>query len=255
MVRLILYNIEYCEGIQGKWWQYLAFWKTFFPPKGLDDLIIDKLESLDPDVLALVEVDTGSLRSRKKDMGEYFKDRLAFVSLEQQVKYSGNGLPFLLRHIPIMRKQGNAVMSRYELSQVKTHELSHGTKRAVIEATLELETPVTLFIAHLALGRRTREKNLRELSTIIAEKSGPLILMGDFNTFSGEGELNDLLARTGLNKQKKFDTTLLTQPTSHPTRQLDYVLTSPEIQVKKYTTLHYPFSDHLPLLVDFEVSP
>jgi len=44
----------------------------------------------------------------------------------------------------------------------------------------------------------------------------------------------------------------LTQPTFHPRRRLDYVLTSKSIKVKDYEVLNFHFSDHLPLLVDFK---
>ena len=55
MVKLISYNIEYCEGIPGKWYQYLKFWKIFFPPKNLDQRIIAALKKVKPDILALIE--------------------------------------------------------------------------------------------------------------------------------------------------------------------------------------------------------
>jgi endonuclease/exonuclease/phosphatase family metal-dependent hydrolase len=44
-----------------------------------------------------------------------------------------------------------------------------------------------------------------------------------------------------------------TCPTYHPKYCLDYVLTSKEIKVKNYEVLKFQFSDHLPVLVDFEV--
>ncbi|HIH12956.1 TPA: hypothetical protein HA242_04490 [Candidatus Woesearchaeota archaeon] len=44
----------------------------------------------------------------------------------------------------------------------------------------------------------------------------------------------------------------LTEPAWHPTRRLDYILTSPQLKVKKYSVLNFHFSDHLPLMVDFE---
>ena len=53
MVRLIVYNIEYCEGITGLWYDYIKFWKIFFPPKGLDKRIVAQIKKLKPDILAL----------------------------------------------------------------------------------------------------------------------------------------------------------------------------------------------------------
>ena len=44
MVKLITYNIEYCEGIEGRWYQYLKLWKIFFPPKNLDRRLVKALK-------------------------------------------------------------------------------------------------------------------------------------------------------------------------------------------------------------------
>ena len=35
MVKLVCYNIEYCEGMPGHTYQYLEFWRMFFPPKNI----------------------------------------------------------------------------------------------------------------------------------------------------------------------------------------------------------------------------
>ena len=45
----------------------------------------------------------------------------------------------------------------------------------------------------------------------------------------------------------------LTEPAWHPSRRLDYILTSPQINVKKYSILNFHFSDHLPLMIEFDV--
>jgi hypothetical protein len=50
----------------GFWYDYLKFWKIFFPPKNLDQKIVDSLKKLNPDLVALIEVDTGSFRAKKR---------------------------------------------------------------------------------------------------------------------------------------------------------------------------------------------
>ena len=79
--------------------------------------------------------------------------------------------------------------------------------------------------------------------------------MGDFNTFGGPKEIQKLLKKTHLQDKSKLDkySLMLTEPTAHPVRRLDYVLTSDRITVKKYQVLNFPFSDHMPLYVDFNV--
>lgn len=254
MVKLVCYNIEYCEGMEGLWYQYLQFWKIFFPPKGLDQKMVDSLKNLNPDILALVEVDTGSFRA-KKDEVLFFKEKLGLNSFVEKIKYPLTGWLSLFHHIPILNKQANAIISRYKITNVKYHIFNEGTKRVVIETTLKCPKKVTLLLAHLALGKKTREKQIDELVGFVNKIKGPVILMGDFNTFQGSKEVSGLLKKTKLTDKSKLDkySLLNTQPTWHPTRRLDYVLTSPEVKVKKYQVLNYPYSDHMPLFVEFDI--
>ena len=252
MVKLVCYNIEYCEGIEGLWYQYLKFWKMFFPPKNLDQKIVDALKKLKPDIVSLVEVDTGSFRA-KKDEVVFFEKKLGMKDFVEKVKYPFQGWLKLFHYVPILNKQANAIISKYKFNQVKYHLFHEGTKRVIIEATVSCPKKVTLLLAHLALGSKTRAKQIKELIEIVNSIKNPVLLMGDFNTFKGEEELTNLMKQTHLKDKIELDnySLRLTQPTWHPMRRLDYVLYSPTIKVKEYRVLNYPFSDHMPLFVEF----
>jgi endonuclease/exonuclease/phosphatase family metal-dependent hydrolase len=254
MVRLILYNIEYCEGITGSWWEYCKFWRTFFPPKQLDQRIVDELKKLNPDVVALVEVDTGSFRA-KKDEVVFFGDCLKMKSFVEKIKYPFNGWLKLFHYVPILKQQANAIIAKEMLTDIRYHVLHEGTKRLVIEATLNQPKKITLLLAHLSLRKKKRVEQMRELANIVNCIKNPVILMGDFNTFNGEEEIEELLETTHLNHKFKRCSKLLTltQPTKNPKRRLDYILTSEKIKVITYEVLKFPFSDHLPVMVDFEI--
>ena len=255
MVRLIVYNIEYCEGMTGLWYDYLKFWKIFFPPKGLDQRIVEQLKKLKPDILALVEVDTGSFRA-KNDEVVFFEKNLGMKDFVERVKYPFEGWLKLFHYVPILNKQANAIIAKEKLSKVKYHVFHEGTKRVVIEATIHVPKKVTLLLAHLALGRKTRAKQIQELTKIVNDIKNPVILMGDFNTYNGEVEIEKLLKETHLHHRFQMDkkSQTLTEPSYHPSRRLDYVLTSKGIKVRDYEVLNFHFSDHLPLLVDFKVN-
>jgi len=107
MVRLICYNIEYCEGIEGIWYQYLEFWKIFFPPKKLDQQLVDALKRVKPDILALVEVDTGSFRSKGKDEVRFLEHKLKLNNMVEKIKYPLHGWLRLFHHVPILDKQAS----------------------------------------------------------------------------------------------------------------------------------------------------
>ena len=111
MTRLIVYNIEYCEGMTGLWYDYLKFWKIFFPPKGLDQRIVNHIKIMKPDILALFEVDTGSFRA-KKDEVVFFEKQLGMKSFVEKVKYPFQGWLRLFHFVPILNKQANAIYSQ-----------------------------------------------------------------------------------------------------------------------------------------------
>ena len=254
MVRLIVYNIEYCEGMTGLWWEYLKFWRIFFPPKNLDQRIVNQIKKLNPDIFALVEVDTGSFRA-KKDEVLFFEKQLGMNSFAEKIKYPFEGWLKLFHYVPILNKQANAIIAKEKLSNVRYHVFHEGTKRVVIEATIHVPKKVTLMLAHLSLRKSTRAKQIHELTKIINSIHNPVILMGDFNTFNGEEEIKKLLKETHLHHkfQMKIGPQTYTQPASHPTRRLDYILASRRIELNNYNVLNFHFSDHLPLLVDFKV--
>jgi endonuclease/exonuclease/phosphatase family metal-dependent hydrolase len=255
MTRLICYNIEYCEGIEGRWYEYLKFWKIFFPPKHLDLKIIKTFNKLKADIIALVEVDIGSFRSRGKDEVRYIAKETGLKNFIEKIKYPINGWMSLFHHIPILDMQANGVVSKYKFHGVCYHIFHEGTKRMIIEASVNCPKKVTLLICHLALGKENRRKQIQELINIVNKIKNPVILMGDFNTFNGDIEIRELLRRTKLDDKISLDKEdlPLTEPSWSPSRRLDYILTSNEIRVKKYKILNYHFSDHLPVMIDFEV--
>ena len=255
MVKLICYNIEYCEGMEGLWYQYLKFWRIFFLPKELEEQLIETLIKLKPDILALVEVDLGSLRNSGRDEVKYLKQKLHLKDFVEKVKYPLKGWLKLFHHLPILSKQANALISKFKIKQVKYHFFDEGTKRMVIEATIHCPKPVTLLLAHLALGKQARAKQIKELTSLVNSIKTPVILMGDFNTFNGTSEIKELLQKTHLKDMISLDKQSVhyTEPAWHPSRRLDYILTSAAIKVKKYSVLNFHFSDHLPLMVEFEL--
>lgn len=256
MVKMVCYNIEYCEGIQGKWWQYFNLYRALIsPPKGLDQRIINELKKLKLDIIGLIEIDLGSKRNKKKDEVDIFGKELQLSSFVEAVKYHVQGIFRWTKLIPILKKQGIAILSKFDLEEVKYHMLKKGVKRVVIQATIHCPKKVTLLLTHLSLGGKARRHQLKELKEIVNNIQGPIIMMGDFNTFKGDTEIRELLEKTKLTDAHELsgDSMVLTQPAWHPKRRLDYILTTEEIKVKKYKVLNFPFSDHLPLFVDFTV--
>ena len=80
----------------------------------------------------------------------------------------------------------------------------------------------------------------------------PVIVAGDFNTFWGTQELDQLLAATGLRSANSE--AIPTFPSDRPRRELDFVLVGPEIEVSGFSVADIRCSDHRPLVCDFIVN-
>jgi endonuclease/exonuclease/phosphatase family metal-dependent hydrolase len=76
---------------------------------------------------------------------------------------------------------------------------------------------------------------------------------GDFNVFWGDRELQLFLAATGLKNANGNGQP--SHPSRAPRRQLDYIFHSPEIKINDFQIPQVKFSDHTPLVCEFEVQP
>ena len=139
-------------------------------------------------------------------------------------------------------------MAKDTIKEEKFHYFERGMKKLVIE--LELEK-VTFFLVHLALSYKARQEQILHLYRLVRETKRPYILAGDFNAFMGESEIQLLMSASGLqNADLKLQPSY---PSHKPRKHLDFILHSPEIKVNKFWLPEVQLSDHLPLILDFDV--
>ena len=203
------------------------------------------IKSLDPDVVGLIEVDTGSIRSRKVNQAEKIAADLG-MNTSYETKYGEKSLNQIL---PIVRKQGNAFMAAPRVHGEKFHYFDTGIKRLIIE--LEMDD-YAVFLVHLSLKYRHRHLQLRRLYDLIQETSKPVVVAGDFNTFWGENEIYLFMKAAGLTSANVES--LPTYPSRAPRKELDFVLYQDGIQVTGFDVPDVKLSDHLPLVCDFELA-
>jgi endonuclease/exonuclease/phosphatase family metal-dependent hydrolase len=67
----------------------------------------------------------------------------------------------------------------------------------------------------------------------------------------GEREIDLFLAASGLKNANAQS--LPTFPSNHPNRHLDFILYSKKVNIRDFRIPRVPFSDHLPLILDFDV--
>ena len=207
--------------------------------------ITEFVKSVDPDIVGLIEVDTGSIRSRKVNQAETIASALG-MNTSYETKYGSKSINQIL---PIVRKQGNAFMAAARVHGEKFHYFDTGIKRLIIE--LEMEE-FAVFLVHLSLKYRHRHLQLRRLYDLIEGTSKPVIVAGDFNTFWGENEIYLFMRAAKL--QSANPEGIPTYPSRSPRKELDFILYQDGIEVSNFEVPLVKFSDHLPLVCDFEVA-
>ena len=197
-----------------------------------------------PDIVGLVEVDLGSFRMYSRNQATLL-GRITRNNNVYQYKYEedSNYMKF-----PMVRKQGNALLSKKPVLREEFHYLDIGMKKLIIEVETK---DVIVFLVHLALGGKTRQKQIVQLYNLVKNCKKPVIVAGDFNVFWGEEEIEMFLQASNLkNINTRKDPTF---PSWNPKRELDFILCSEEIKINNYKVIQTQLSDHLPILIDFDI--
>jgi len=243
-MRLLLYNIRYAVGGGASMHMplpgagYVLGNQTVLPD------ITKFIKSVDPDIVGLIEVDTGSIRSRKVNQAEKIAGDLR-MNTSYETKYGSRSLNQML---PIVRKQGNAFMAAARVHGETFHYFDTGIKRLIIE--LEMQE-FAVFLVHLSLKYRHRHLQLRHLYDLINVTQKPVIVAGDFNTFWGENEIYLFMKAAGLASANTAG--VPTYPSRSPRKELDFILYQDGIKMLDFNVHDVKYSDHLPLVFDFDI--
>lgn len=241
------------------------------PADGLVDL--DRLRSavrdLDPDILALQEVDRDQPRSHLADLTRVAAEAMGAVSHRFVAALSGTpGATWIAateRDVPGQASYGVALLSRYParnwqvlrlprirpafplwLSKPRKMIIVREEPRAVVIASLD--TPagsVTVANTHLSFVPGWNRLQLSRIARDLAPMEPPVVILGDLN-MSGSVPQR-LTGYTNLASHPTF-------PLDDPTEQLDHVLVRGSLgPVVASRAPRYDLSDHRALVV--EVSP
>ena len=243
-MRLVLYNIRYATGTGPSFHLPLPGAGYLRPNRRVLNGLTEFLRRQDADVIGLIEVDTGSVRSGMVNQAEYIATSLGHYST-YECKY---GAASVNNFLPIVRKQANAFLAAPRVHGERFHYFDSGIKRLIIE--LELEE-VCVFLVHLSLKYRHRQYQLRHLHDLVEKSPKPVIVAGEFNTFWGTHELYLFMRASRLRSAN--ERSLPTYPASAPRAELDFVLVSERIEVTAFSVPDIRLSDHRPLVCDFKV--
>ena len=243
-MRFLVYNVAYGTGApNGNSHSVFTSHRYIKTHDKHFEKIIDFIKKNNVDVVGLVEIDTGSHRTEQMNQVKKIASQLNHFHVCDN-KY---GEKSLLRKIPYLRNQSNAILTALENEESKFHFLPRGMKKLVIESKIN---NVSFFLVHLALTKKVRHIQLRHLEKLIP-KDQHVIIAGDFNTMQGSGELDNFMKKCGLRNAN--DKNHPTYPSWDAQKELDYILCSEKIKISNFEVSKVKFSDHHPLIMEFEI--
>ncbi|HEX3774527.1 MAG TPA: endonuclease/exonuclease/phosphatase family protein [Polyangiaceae bacterium] len=219
------------------------------------DRVIELLATLSPDIALLQEVSEDMPRSQ-------FHDQPSALATALEMPH----LAFGPEHRFRMGGYGNAILSRWPLSDVSRVDLTIGTrkKRGAITARAHVQTPHghtrSLVIVNMHLGLAGSERGL-QLERFLAshpfahlQRRTPVVLGGDLNDVWGSLGLR-YLEPAGFGRA---GTLINTFPAALPMRPLDGVFVRGDLRSRHTsvprTKLAKQASDHLPLVADLDLT-
>jgi endonuclease/exonuclease/phosphatase family metal-dependent hydrolase len=239
-LRLLSFNIQVGISTE-RYHHYLTRgWQHLLPHPGRAGNL-QRIGALlgDYDLVALQEVDGGSLRSGYVNQVERLAELGAFPYWYQQLN----------RNLGRLAQHSNGVLSRLRPDQLEDHPLPGPPGRgAVLLKFGEGADALVVINMHLALGPRTRTRQLAYVRGLI-DGARHVVLMGDMNTHAIDLLQHSPLRDLGL-VAPQIDATF---PSWRPQRCLDHILLSPELVLERVAVLSQPISDHLPVAVDIRL--
>lgn len=242
MSRLLTYNVHRCVGVDRR----------------LDVArIADVIAEQEPDIVCLQELDVGRARTGGVDQAQAIARRLAMA----------------FHFHPAMRVEaeayGDAILTSHPERLVRASALPGVTgvprnePRGALWASVDLPGG-TVNVINTHLGLIPREQRLQAAALTgkdwlgHPDCSGHVILTGDFNATSITHpyqaltrRLDDAQRRLGLRP------TVKTFPSAFPAIRIDHCFVSPGVRITGVSAPFSPLarmaSDHLPLIVDFEL--
>lgn len=239
-LRLLSFNIQ--VGISTERYRHYLTrgWQHLLPHTGRAGNLQRIGELLgDYDLVALQEVDGGSLRSGYINQVEHLAHLGAFPYWYQQLN----------RNLGRLAQHSNGVLSRLRPSLLEDHPLPGPPGRGAMLLRLgEGADAVVVVMMHLSLGARTRTRQLAYIRELIGGYRHQ-VLMGDMNTHASDLLLHSPLRDLGL-IAPQIEATF---PSWRPLRCLDHILLSPGLELERFDVLPLSISDHLPVAVEIRL--
>jgi len=243
-IRLLSFNIQ-AGTSTARYHHYVTHsWRQVLPHSQRVENLDAIARLVEPfDMVALQEVDAGSLRSGYINQSRYLATQ--------------SGMPFWChqpnRKVGTVAYAGNGFLSRFEPDAVEEHRLpgvipGRGTLLVRFGSGFD---GLDVAIVHLALGKRARLQQLRFLSREL-DSGRHLVVMGDFNAKADWEPLREFRETLALEAPTRG---LATYPSWQPQRAIDHILVSQSLAAGPAQVLDVTYSDHCPVAMEIELPP
>jgi endonuclease/exonuclease/phosphatase family metal-dependent hydrolase len=238
-LRLLSFNIQ--VGIKTSAYRHYVTrgWKHVLPHESrLKNLRRIARVIADYDLVALQEVDGGSIRSGFVNQVEFLADLANFPYWYAQTN----------RDLGPIAQHGNGLLTRIHPRGLEDHKLPGVIpgRGAVVVRVPYAGDDLVIVMLHLSLGERSRRRQLAYVADMVAHER-QVILMGDMNTPMSYLLEHSPLKRLDLQSAAQAGPTY---PAWQPSLALDHVLVSRSLVIKSFAVLDCRVSDHLPIAVE-----
>ena len=206
------------------------------------DLIAEVLAREHPDVVALQEVDAPSSRSGSFDQVAHLQRAAGFAHRHHGLHMDSARLGTRLRY-------GTALLAQQPLEAAATQVFNVGMfiAKGFVTARLELDgRPLLVVSVHLDFrSAKTRRKQAEQMIDSLSAPGLPIVLMGDLNCrWRDDSALKLLAERLNLQAYQPESPAWATWPAHAPTRRIDWILISPELEFVTCRVWPDRISDH-----------
>lgn len=201
------------------------------------EAIAKELQELNPDIIALQEVDQGLPRSGFVHQAEELAKRL-----KMNYAYSPS-INF------VVGTYGNAILSKYPIQSKQSYMLpSSREPRSLLEVQVDYAgKPLMIYATHFGHTKKERASQMSALYEHVKQgkNNHPAILLGDFNTDQQDPLLQpirQLLIDPMYNQNERFVTI-----EGQASKQIDHIFISKDFTLDYATTTTKSRSDHYPV--------
>ncbi len=241
-LRILSYNIQ--TGLSSRRYRdyVINSWKNFLPcSQRIRNLHKIARKISDYDIVGLLELDGGSLRTSFINYTEYLAKEARFPHWFEKVN----------RKWGKVAQHSMGLLSRFAPVEISRHNLPAMMpgRGALMVKYGNYNDPLILVLVHLSLGRRARLLQMEYVTDLIRGYNH-VVLMGDFNCGCDSREISILLDNTNLRMPYS---NLNTYPSWNPSKHIDHILVSSSINIDSVKVLDWPISDHLPIAMDISL--